>query len=86
MVEIPIICSSLTPLSMLTILKKFLSKAEHLDGMQNSPLLKKLDWVFTSAEWSSEFPNTLYFPLARLGSNPVPIHVQTGSQIPKEKK
>jgi hypothetical protein len=52
---------------MLMILKKLISKEEHLDGMQNSPLLKKLDWVFTSTKWTSEFPNTLSFPLARLG-------------------
>jgi hypothetical protein len=33
-------------------------------NMQNNPLLEKLDWVFTSAEWTTEFPNTLSYPLS----------------------
>jgi hypothetical protein len=51
--------------------------------MQQNPLLEKLDWVFTSATWTSEFPNTLSFPLSRLGSDHVPIHVQIGTDIPR---
>jgi endonuclease/exonuclease/phosphatase family metal-dependent hydrolase len=52
-------------------------------NMQDSPLLERLDWVFTSPDWTTEFPNTLSFPLARLGSDHVPIHVQIGNNIPK---
>jgi hypothetical protein len=52
-------------------------------NMQQSPLLEKLDWVFTSANLTSEFPNTLSFPLSRLGSDHIPIHVQIGTDIPK---
>jgi hypothetical protein len=52
-------------------------------NMQDSPLLEKLDWVFTSADWTIEFPNTLSFPLAKLGSDHTPIHVKIGNDIPK---
>jgi hypothetical protein len=52
-------------------------------SMQDDPLLEKLDWIFTSAEWTSDFPNTMAFPLARLGSDHIPIHIQVGTHIPK---
>jgi hypothetical protein len=51
--------------------------------MQNSPLLEKLDWIFTSSNWTSTFPNTLAEPMARRGSDHVPILIQIGSKIPK---
>jgi hypothetical protein len=51
--------------------------------MQTNPLLEKLDWVFTSTDWTSEFPNTLSYPLAKLGSDHTPIHVSIGNNIPK---
>jgi endonuclease/exonuclease/phosphatase family metal-dependent hydrolase len=44
-------------------------------NMQDAPLIEKRDWIFTSAEWTVEFPNTMSFPLARLGSDHTPIHV-----------
>jgi hypothetical protein len=52
-------------------------------NMQDSPLLERLDWVFTSPDWTTEYPNTLSYPLARLGSDHVPIHIQIGNNIPK---
>jgi hypothetical protein len=52
--------------------------------MQHSPLLEKLDWDFTSAAWTSGFPNTLSFPLSGLGSDHILIHVQIGTDIPRE--
>jgi exonuclease III len=52
-------------------------------NMQDDPLLEKLDWIFTSADWTSDFPNTMAFPLARLGSDHIPIHIQVGTHIPK---
>jgi hypothetical protein len=51
--------------------------------MQHNPLLERLDWVFTSTTWTYEFPNTLSFPLSRLGSDHIPIHVQIGTYIPR---
>ena len=51
--------------------------------MQDLPLLEKLDWIFTSANWSINFPNTLAYPLARVSSDHIPIHIQVGSDIPK---
>jgi hypothetical protein len=51
-------------------------------NMQDNPLLERLDWVFTSADWTSDFPNTLSYPLARLGSDHVPIHIQIGTNVP----
>ena len=51
--------------------------------MQNNPLLEKLDWIFTSHEWSNHFPDTLASPMARLGSDHVPILIQVGTNIPK---
>ena len=52
-------------------------------NMQDLPLLEKLDWIFTSANWSINFPNTLAYPLARVSSDHIPIHIQIGSDIPK---
>jgi hypothetical protein len=51
--------------------------------MQDDPLFEKLDRMFSSAEWTSDFPNTMAFPLARLGSDHIPIHIQVGAHIPK---
>jgi len=33
-------------------------------NMQSEPLLEQIDWVFTSINWISDFPNTLLLPLA----------------------
>jgi hypothetical protein len=52
-------------------------------NLQDTPLLEKLDWVFTSAEWTSTFSNILASPMARLGSDHIPIRIQIGSDIPK---
>jgi hypothetical protein len=51
--------------------------------MQISPLLEKLDWIFTSSNWTSTFPYTLAEPMASRGSDHVPILIQIGSKIPK---
>jgi endonuclease/exonuclease/phosphatase family metal-dependent hydrolase len=52
-------------------------------NMQISPLLEKLDWIFTSSSWTTELPNTMASPLARLGSDHVPILIQVNTTIPK---
>jgi endonuclease/exonuclease/phosphatase family metal-dependent hydrolase len=43
-------------------------------NMQASPLLKKLDWVFTSSSWTLSFPDTKVIPLAR----PISDHIPCG--------
>lgn len=52
-------------------------------NMQDSPLLEKLDWIFTSPRWTTDYPNTMAFPLAKICSDHVPIKVQIDSKIPK---
>jgi exonuclease III len=52
-------------------------------NMQDNPLLEKLDCVFTSHNWTVSFPNTLASPMARLGSDHVPILIQIGTDIPR---
>jgi exonuclease III len=52
---------------------------------QNTPLLEKLDWFFTSANWISDYPNTLVLPLAHSGSDHVPCVVSIDTSIPKAK-
>ena len=44
-------------------------------NMQDSPLLEKLDWIFTNVDWTTKFPNTMALPLARLTSDHIPIQV-----------
>ena len=52
-------------------------------NMQDLPLLEKIDWIFTFANWTISFPDTLARPLAKVTSDHVPIHIQIGSDIPK---
>jgi exonuclease III len=52
-------------------------------NMQDTPLLEKLDWIFTSAIWTSTFPNTMASPLAKLSSDHVPIKIQISTSVPK---
>lgn len=51
--------------------------------MQDNPLLEKVDRIFTSAQWTIDFPNTMALPLARISSDHIPIHIQVGIDIPK---
>jgi hypothetical protein len=52
-------------------------------NMHQDPLLKQLDWCFTSANWISVYPNTLLLPLARPTSDHTPCMIQVGTAIPK---
>ena len=52
-------------------------------NMQAEPLLEKLDWIFTSHNWTTTFPNTLAYPLAKLGSDHTPMYIQIETSIPK---
>lgn len=84
-VETLIICYySIVPFKLWTLLKYHL-RAGVLHGaiFKIALYLKKLDWVFTSTQWTIDFPNTLLIPLARITSGHIPIHVQIGTDIPK---
>jgi hypothetical protein len=52
-------------------------------NMQCHPLLEKLDWCFVSPAWSSMFPATSAFSLARSASDHVPWVVNIQSNVPK---
>jgi hypothetical protein len=52
-------------------------------NMQRHPLLEKLDWCFVSPAWSSNFPATSVFSLARSTSDHVPWVVNIQSNVPK---
>ena len=52
-------------------------------SMQQDPLLKQLDWFFTSVIWTLPFQNTLVLPLARITSDHIPCKVVIGTSIPK---
>jgi len=52
-------------------------------NMQDNPLLEKIDWVFTSANWISVYPDTLLLPLARPTADHIPCKIQIGTNIPK---
>jgi len=52
-------------------------------NMQSVPLLEQIDWVFTSSNWISTYPNTLMLPMARPTSDHTPCKIQIGTSIPK---
>lgn len=52
-------------------------------NMQQAPLLEKINWVFTSECWSSNYPNTLVFPLSKTMSDHTPCVITFGTSIPK---
>jgi hypothetical protein len=54
-------------------------------NMQKDPLLEQLDWLFTSANWISSFPNNMVIPLAKNGPDHVPCVVNIDTNIPKAK-
>lgn len=51
-------------------------------NMQQSPLLERLDWVFSSASWTLSFPNTTVVPLTWNISDHVPCVVKIDTKIP----
>jgi hypothetical protein len=51
-------------------------------NMQSDPLLVQLDWCFTSANWTTSFPNTLLIPLAKTTSDHIPCVAYIGTSIP----
>jgi len=50
---------------------------------QQSPLLKRLDWFFTSACWTLSYPNTVVYPLINETSDHVPCVITISTSIPK---
>ena len=52
-------------------------------NMQPSPLLQKLDWVFTSSNWAISYPNTSVKALDMIPSDHCPCIVSISTQIPK---
>jgi hypothetical protein len=58
-------------------------RAYSWSNMQQEPLLENLDWIFTSSEWTTIYPNTMAIPLSRLSSDHIPIHIKIGAAIPK---
>jgi exonuclease III len=52
-------------------------------NMQNSPLLQRLDWFFSSVAWTTSFPNTMATPLAMTTSDHVPCVISIQTSIPK---
>ena len=50
---------------------------------QADPLLVKLDWVFTSSNWTLTFPATFVLPLPRPISDHTPYVLHIGTSIPK---
>jgi hypothetical protein len=54
-------------------------------NMQADPLLEKLDWVFSSASWTSSCTSTIAFPLVKPTSDHNPCVISIGTKIPKAK-
>jgi hypothetical protein len=52
-------------------------------NMQQNCLLEKIDWVFTSSDWTLAFPNTLAFALSNVVSDHVPYVISMESAVPK---
>lgn len=45
-------------------------------NMQEQPMLEKLDWIFTSHDWTIHYPNTLSTSLEILGFDHILIMIQ----------
>lgn len=52
-------------------------------NMQDTPLLEKLDWVFTSSSWALSYPDTSVRVLGRPVSDHSPFVINIGTHIPK---
>jgi hypothetical protein len=51
-------------------------------NMQVAPLLKQIDWFFTSVAWTGVLRFSVVLPLARITSDHLPCRVQIGTNIP----
>jgi hypothetical protein len=52
-------------------------------NMQQNPILKQIDWCFTSTNWISDYLSTLLIPLSRPTLDHTPCMVQIQTSIPK---
>ena len=52
-------------------------------NMQSNPLLEQLDWFFTSANWTIDYPSTEVTPMAKITSDHIPCKVSIGTNIPR---
>ena len=52
-------------------------------NMQTTPLLEKLDWVFTSEIWTISFPSTSVRTLAKITSDHTPCCIEIGTTMAK---
>jgi hypothetical protein len=53
--------------------------------MQPSPLLEKLDWVFTSSSWTLTYPNTSSKALDMTPTDHTPCVISISTVIPRSK-
>nr|XP_040245306.1 uncharacterized protein LOC120964586 [Aegilops tauschii subsp. strangulata] len=70
---------------LLFVCKKLNGRSYTWSNMQQNPLLEKLDWFFTTADWISHYPNTVVTTLARTSSDHVPCVVSIDTTIPAAK-
>ena len=54
-------------------------------NMQPSPLLEKLDWVFTYSSWTLSYPNTSVKALDMAPSDHTPCIISISTVIPRSK-
>lgn len=54
-------------------------------NMQPSPILEKLDWVFTSSSWALTYPSTSVKALDMIPSDHCPCIINISTQIPRNK-
>jgi hypothetical protein len=59
------------------------NRAYTWSNIQVNCLLEKLDWVFTSSNWTVSFPNTMAYALSHATSNHVPYVTQMETIMPK---
>jgi hypothetical protein len=52
-------------------------------NMQSDPLLEQLDWFFTLANWTVEYPSSEVLPMAKITSDHIPCKVSIGTKIPR---
>jgi hypothetical protein len=53
---------------------------------QISPLLERLDWFFTSANWTLSYPSTFAYSLVMETSDHVPCVISISTSIPKRSR
>jgi hypothetical protein len=59
------------------------NRAYTWSNMQQNSLLEKLDWVFTSSNWTTSFPKTLAYALSHVVSDHVSYVVHMETMVPK---